>query len=232
MQAGGDVSTMSLTAAELRRIRARPDVTSYETKYHTDKLFKPWPITRLIAYKCLLRKWYETEYLDFLPEASDEQLRRLMWEERVKGTTRPRFFWEHMISHTQGATCRHIVRTTFDLSVRMLRKYNQLLQEMPDDELGVNTAIAQWIEKHRLSYTSRNFAQIVNMSAVAIADSVPTDLQELLLERRAAGERPGKGLLDRTPEEGAAAQHQIIDDDITGSAGAGAGAAAAPPPPS
>ena len=211
------VHTVGLTTAQMRELSSRPGVRGFETRYHTDRYFKPWPVKTVINYKCMLRGWFEKDFLDFLPEASDAQLRRLMWEERVEGNEKVQFFWEHMISHTQGATCRHMVAPLFRDSIRMLHKYVQLKQAAPDEPLAVRTALNAWVTKEGINYSSRDFGQIVSMDEVRMADTVSDELRATLAARREADERPGAGLLTRTVEEAKKAQAKWLEASIAAS---------------
>lgn len=188
----------SYTTSQLHNLASRPGVHLYEVQYDKSRYRAPKPFQWQMDHKCRLRELYETQFLDFLPEASDRQLRRLVWEEFVQHDVGMSEYWTRYCSNSQGATCRDIVNDTFRKSLRTMVEFQRLTRECKGDTQAAKQQLMVWMQREKVYYSSRDtFAQIKNMEAVdmADADEVPKHLRDLLASRRAAGDRPGKGLL-------------------------------------
>lgn len=199
-----DVSMRSLTRQQKQALLDRGRVEIYELVNDESRAFKPWPMLKVLQLTTLMRKWF-VELLDHLPEATDAQLRTILFEEHTQALLHK--FIRHYIQHTMCATSRDMVDALFQDYVALVQEAQRATVEAKGDEVKFKMIMGDYMKRTNVFFNTRTFTQIHGMEAVDCAD-VPAHLRALLASRRQRGERPGAGLMQIDKMTAMKAQHE------------------------
>lgn len=199
-----DVSMRSFTRKEKERLLARGNVEVYELVNDESRSFQPWHIDRVLKFSTLLRKWF-VELLEHLPEASDAQLRTLLFEEHPQALLKK--FIANYINNTMCSTSRDIVDDLFKEYVDLLKFDQKATIRAKGDEVKFKMLMGEYMKTHNVFFNMRTFEQIHGMEEIDRAP-VPDELRALLVARRKDGERPGKGLMQIDKMTALQTQHE------------------------
>ena len=199
-----DVSMRSLTREQKKKLLERGNVEIYELVNDETRAFRPWPILRMLKLTTLLRKWF-VELLDHLPEATDAQLRTILFEEHPQATLKK--FVGNYIQNTMCATSRDIVDELFQDYVNLVKYNQQAMIKAKGDEVKFKMLMGEYMKKNRVFFNYRTFQQIHGMTEVH-CEPISPELRNMLKTRRAANERPGVGLMQIAKMDAMLTQHE------------------------
>lgn len=208
-----DVGLRSLTARDKERLAQQDGVEVWGFTRHEyteeEKRTRTLDAEGIVLMKALLRRQYEA-LLDHLPEASDEELRSLVLEESSHPKDMRDFFLRYS-AHARTATCRFIPNVTVRTSFAILRRAAALKQQFGADELKFKEELGKFLlsMKEKAYYSSRSFDEVVASGPLKTAP-ISSEHRVLLAARRAAGDRPGAGLLERDENEMKVAQRDAM----------------------
>lgn len=206
------VHTQSFTRAEREALLKKNRVELYEVAVDESKFFQPWPMQKVRSVAALLRKWFRN-VLEHLPEATDEQLRSVIFEEHPREMKTLTPFIEKYVITTMVATSRFIVDGLFRDFLLLARESQKCMAQAKGDEVKYKHLMGDYMRRNTVYFNVRDFVQLRGVSEVPVAP-LPEDLQALLTSRRAAGERPGRALLSRDKMTAMKEQHKVLYESM------------------